>query len=201
MDINLIHRKESLVIMAISLINEKGFQGLSTREVAKREGVSEATIFKHFKSKHELVLAVLEHSSQYDNALSESALKKDLTPKEKILHLIDSHMTYCENYPEITAIFLAYSGLLHDEELRDKVMDIISRRLKTIQSLIKSSIEIGELNPSVYSESLANIILGMIQQIILEWRMAGFSFSLREYTLTSATMLLDAFTTAHESKS
>lgn len=200
MDSHLIHRKESLVITAISLINEKGLQGLSTREVAKREGVSEATIFKHFKSKNELVSAVLEHSSQYDHALLEAALTKNLTPKEKILHLIDSYITYCENYPEITAILLAYNGLLYEEELKDKVMEIICRRSNVIQSLIHSSIAMGELNPSVHSESLTNIILGMIHELILKWRMAEFSFSLREQTLAAATMLLEAFTMRHEAK-
>ena len=85
--IELIHR-ERLVITAIDLIDEKGFQGLSTREVAKRERISEATVFKHFQSKKELIIAVLRHTSQYDEAIAEATLAKDLNPREMIIHLV-----------------------------------------------------------------------------------------------------------------
>jgi AcrR family transcriptional regulator len=194
LDPKLIHRKETLIITAIQIIHENGFQGLSTREIARREGISESTIFKHFKSKNELVLAVLEHFSQYDQAMEESILLRDLSPMQRVLHLIDNYLIYYENYPEITAILQSYNNLLHETELRGKVQSISFSRAKAIKSLIDESIKVGEMDSAVNSESLADIILGTIQRIILKWRMKEFDFSLREYTLSSITMILDAFT-------
>lgn len=190
----MIHRKETLIITAISIINENGFQGLSTREVAKREGISESTIFKHFKSKNDFILAILEHFSQYDKAMMESTLVRDLTPKGMILHLIDTYLIYCENYPEITAILQSYNSLLHEAELKEEVLSISFSRARAVKSLIEKSIEAREIDPKVNSESLTDIILGTIQEIILKWRMMGFDFSLREYTLTAVSAILDAFT-------
>lgn len=190
----MIHRRETLIITAIAIINENGFQGLSTREVARREGISESTIFKHFKSKNDFILAILEHFSQYDKAMMESTLVRDLTPKGMILHLIDTYLIYCENYPEITAILQSYNNLLHEEELKEKVLSISFSRARAIESLIDKSIEVGEMDSTVNSKSLADIILGTIQGIILKWRMKGFDFALREYTFTAVTTILDAFT-------
>ncbi|HWQ42004.1 MAG TPA: helix-turn-helix domain-containing protein [Desulfosporosinus sp.] len=53
----------------IEVIDEQGLQGLTTREVAKKQDISESTIFKHYKSKNELILAVLDYFSQYDQAI------------------------------------------------------------------------------------------------------------------------------------
>ncbi|MEE8124935.1 MAG: helix-turn-helix domain-containing protein, partial [Nitrospirales bacterium] len=52
-------RKASIIRSAAALFAEKGFSGTKTREIAARAGVSEALIFKHFPSKHELYAAIL----------------------------------------------------------------------------------------------------------------------------------------------
>lgn len=192
-DFKMLPRKETLVITAIAIINESGFQGLSTREVARREGISESTIFKHFNSKNDLILAILEHFSQYDKAMEESTQMRDLTPKGMILNLVDTYLIYYENYPEITAILQSYNNLLHETELREKVLSISFNRANTIKSLIDKAKEVGEMNSSVDSESLADVILGTIQGIILKWRMKEFNFPLREYALSAVTMIFEAF--------
>jgi AcrR family transcriptional regulator len=58
MDNSLLHRRERIILTAIDIINELGIQGLSIREVAKREAIATSSIFSHFKSKNELILAV-----------------------------------------------------------------------------------------------------------------------------------------------
>jgi AcrR family transcriptional regulator len=193
MDLKMIHRRETLVITAIAIIHENGLQGLSTREVAKREGISESTIFKHFDSKNELVLAVLDHYSQYDEAIMKSTIIMDLTAKGKLLHFLDCYLIYYENYPEITAILQSYNNWLHDKELKEKVLSIVREREKNIRYFVDQALTMKEINSMVDSESLVNIITGTFQRCILKWRMQEFVFPLREKTLTSLELIMDAF--------
>lgn len=189
---SMIHRKETLVITAIEIIHEKGFQGLSTREVAKREGISEAAIFKHFKTKNDLVLAVLDLYSQYDEALVESAVSKGLTPREMLFHIYEGFLNYYENYPEITAVNLAYGCIVYEKDLKEKINKIGVERAKIIRSIIQKAIEAGELASSTDSEILTDQIMGTAERIILKWRYHNFSFSLREYTLSALNCIFDA---------
>lgn len=53
---------EVLLAAAIALIEEKGVEGLSVREVAKKAGVSPAAPFRHFSSKTALLTAVAEQA-------------------------------------------------------------------------------------------------------------------------------------------
>lgn len=193
MEPKLLHTKEGLILAAIEVINEYGIQGLTTREVAKRQGISESTIFKHYKNKNELILAVLEHFSQYDQAIIESMKCKDLKPLEAITYFVDSYVTYYENYPEITALILAFEGLMREPELIDMVKSIFNNRISNIQVLIEEAKQAGEFQVDVDSETLTDIIIGLERVIILKWRISNYNFSLKAYTLSTLKTVLDVF--------
>ena len=187
----LLHTKESLILSMIEVISEHGLQGLTTREVAKRQGISESTIFKHYKTKNELILAVLEYFSQYDQAIFESLGLKEFKPIEAITYFVEVYVTYYENYPEITAIILSYEGLMHEVELSAVVKRIFTKRVNTIQSLIEDAQRQKEIPKDVDTESLADLIIGLERVVILRWRLENYNFSLKEHTLTALKMLLD----------
>lgn len=189
----LLHTKESLILSMIEVISEQGLQGITTREVAKRQGISESTIFKHYKTKNELILAVLEYFSQYDQAIIESLGLKEFKPIEAITYFVEAYVTYYENYPEITAITLSYEGLMREAELSDVVKRIFTKRVNTIQSLIEDAQRQKEIPKDVDTESLADLIIGLERVVILRWRLDNYNFSLKEHTLTALKMLLDVF--------
>lgn len=189
----LLHTKESLILSTIEVISEQGLQGLTTREVAKRQGISESTIFKHYKTKNELILAVLEYFAQYDQAIIESLGLKEFKPIEAITYFVEAYVTYYENYPEITAITLSYEGLMHEVGLSDVVKGIFAKRFNTIQSLIEDAKCQNEIPKEVDTESLADLIIGLERVVILRWRLNYHNFSLKDQTLTALKMLLNGF--------
>ena len=57
---NMTEKKKAIVKASIILFGEKGYAATSTKEIAKMAGVSEGTIFKHFESKNELMLSIID---------------------------------------------------------------------------------------------------------------------------------------------
>jgi AcrR family transcriptional regulator len=53
-------RKQAIVEAVRNVFAEKGFDGTTTRELAKAAGVSEALLYKHFPSKESLYTAMLD---------------------------------------------------------------------------------------------------------------------------------------------
>ncbi|WP_437676559.1 TetR/AcrR family transcriptional regulator [Sorangium sp. So ce131] len=51
--------QKKIVEAAVNAFAEQGFAGTATKDIARRAGVAEATIFKYFPSKRELLLGVL----------------------------------------------------------------------------------------------------------------------------------------------
>ncbi|HEU4685223.1 MAG TPA: TetR/AcrR family transcriptional regulator [Nitrospira sp.] len=73
-------RQASLIAAAASLFAAKGFNGTTTREIAKAAGISEALVFKHFPTKQALYAAILAEKvsvGELLEALEESARKRD----------------------------------------------------------------------------------------------------------------------------
>lgn len=51
---------EKLLLAAIDLISQQGYDGTTTKEIAEKAGVSEVTLFRHFGSKQGLLIAAFE---------------------------------------------------------------------------------------------------------------------------------------------
>src|SRR5688572_17005274 len=52
-------KQQKILAAAIDIFSEKGFAASSTNEIAKKAGVAEGTIFRHYKTKKELLLAIV----------------------------------------------------------------------------------------------------------------------------------------------
>ncbi|MCC3863600.1 TetR/AcrR family transcriptional regulator [Terrisporobacter petrolearius] len=51
-------KQENILVAAVELISEKGYEKVSTAEIAKRAGVAEGTIFRQYKTKKDLLDAI-----------------------------------------------------------------------------------------------------------------------------------------------
>src|SRR6476646_1805211 len=71
-------RQASLIVAAASLFAAKGFNGTTTKEIAKSAGVSEALVFKYFPTKRTLYGAILAEKVTINELLEpvEAAAKK-----------------------------------------------------------------------------------------------------------------------------
>ena len=73
-------RQAGLIAAAASLFAAKGFNGTTTKEIAKAAGVSEALVFKYFPTKRALYSAILAEKvivNELLEAVEEAAKKRD----------------------------------------------------------------------------------------------------------------------------
>lgn len=193
MEKNVLHRSERLILTTIDILEELGIQGITTREIAKRQNVSEATIFRHFKNKNELLLAMLDYYIQYDSDIYQSIRLNALNPKEALRFLTSRYAEYFENYPAISAITQIYEVLRYDAELKDKVKEIQQRRFQKMRELIEELQKTGDLPSDSDSGLLTTMVVGMFREICFQWRLDNYSFSLKERTLELIDTFLNSF--------
>lgn len=58
-DEKLTEKQKKIIIAAIESFSEKGYAATSTNEIAKKAGVAEGTIFRHYKTKKELLVSIV----------------------------------------------------------------------------------------------------------------------------------------------
>ena len=193
MDISFLNRKENLILTAIEVIDELGIQGLSTREVAKRQNMSNAVLFSHFHSKNELIISVLQYYVQYDQAMIQTIEANHMNAKEAIVFIIETLVTYYENYPAITSIIQATDGMLANAELSKDVKNIITKRDIFIKQLIEDAQAEELIISDISSEIILDILTGSFKTVCLKWRMEGYSFSLKERVINTINAVLNKF--------
>ena len=59
-------RRAQILQTAVDLFGKKGFSGTTTKEIAKAAGVSEAIIFRHFATKDDLWMAIIDAKACVD---------------------------------------------------------------------------------------------------------------------------------------
>ena len=57
-DDRLTDKQKKIIAAAIESFSEKGYAATSTNEIAKKAGVAEGTIFRHYKTKKDLLLSI-----------------------------------------------------------------------------------------------------------------------------------------------
>jgi AcrR family transcriptional regulator len=190
MVMNILHRKEQLILTAIDIIDELGIQKLTTREIAKRQDVSEATLFRHFKNKNELLVAVLDYFVQFDSDILQSARMNNLRPGDALLFLIKSFAEYYENYPAIATLMQIFDVLRYEEDLSDKVKQIQEERTMALQHLIEDAIAAGEFRADLNSRNIAIMISGFFKESCFHWKLSEASYSLKEQVISTLELLL-----------
>ncbi len=193
MENNSVYRRASIIYTTIDLIDEIGIQAVSTREIARRQGISQGTVFQYFPKKSDILKSVLEHYSIFDQDIDTTIKADKKPPKEALYFIWDTYTAYYENYPQITSMMQAYDVLKNDPELGEGVKDIFFKRMELIQKLIEAGQAAGTIRNDISSNLLTDIITSTVRGICQKWRMSGYSFSLREQTKQAMDVLIGAF--------
>lgn len=60
--------KEKIIMVSLTLFSQKGYEGVSMRDIAADVGIKGASIYNHFKGKEEIFNAIIaKMSTRYDN--------------------------------------------------------------------------------------------------------------------------------------
>jgi AcrR family transcriptional regulator len=99
--------KERILSAALQLFKEKGLEGTTTKEISKRSGIAEGTLFNYFKTKEDLALYFFQKETEdliqwfrADGRLQKAPLA------EKLFAIIHRQLEYIEPYEDfIGAVF------------------------------------------------------------------------------------------------
>ena len=77
-----------LLQTAAHLFRNKGFERTTVRDLASAVGIQSGSIFHHFKSKDEILRAVMEETIHYNTAMMRASLEEASNVRERVLALI-----------------------------------------------------------------------------------------------------------------
>jgi TetR/AcrR family fatty acid metabolism transcriptional regulator len=187
---NYLRRKDKLLISAIELLDESGVSGVNTKEMARREGISEPAVYRHFENKLDILLSIIEKFSSFDSRLENTVIEQKMEPIAAIRHLCTSYASYYSSYPQIASVMFSEDLLKYNPLVKEKLVKVISRRKQIIRELVQQAQETGKLKEGIDSGVVADLISGIVWQCTFEWKMKDMGFNLQERVAAMLEFLL-----------
>ncbi|USG66665.1 TetR/AcrR family transcriptional regulator [Brevibacillus ruminantium] len=165
-------KQRNIIRASIKLFATKGFHASSTAEIAKEAGVAEGTIFRHYKSKKDILLAVVapvlvKFAAPFILRDIREIFHKEseLSINEIITNLFRNRLELIEANEKHARILLQ-EAFFH-EEIREALLSTVFRETKGLADhLINNRIEAGELRP-LPSEAVFRVIFSSLIGLVL----------------------------------
>lgn len=150
-----------IVRVTEQVISEFGIARITTRRIAARAGLAEATIFKYFATKDDLVLAALKRRNLCESDILNVVSHLDGTVQENIARAAEATLRHYDHILGAAIAAMADSNLLprHREWLLKCAT--VCELPKAIESYINRERLLGRIRSNVEPPLISEILLGV----------------------------------------
>lgn len=85
-------RRSELISISARLFREKGYEKTTVRDISGAAGIQSGSWFYYFKTKHEILVAVIEEGMRQALSLMEEIAADVSSPREKFRKLVNAHL-------------------------------------------------------------------------------------------------------------
>ena len=173
--------KKKIMRSAVDLMSTKGYNGTSTLHIAEHAGLSQATLFKYFKTKVDLLTAILHpvvpglFGSFFDELLTFE------TTEEKVHYLVHNRMTYLKKNRALMKIIL--HEIFSNKKLRNEQIFIWNTIQDKLLALHKELLTDPRINPEITIPQMVRICVGPFLAYFSQLYIVGDNGEIREEDL------------------
>ncbi|MCK9195765.1 MAG: TetR/AcrR family transcriptional regulator [Syntrophales bacterium] len=172
-------RREQITQATFNVIARQGVKGLTVAAIAKKAGISEANLYRHFKNKDDILRQAVENvgAGLLENLRRIQDASAD-EPLVRLRNLFMMHLGYIEENEGIPRLVFSEEIHLVNHEFREKLLSAINSYAQGVESFVRAGQTNGSIHSDADASAVALIFIGMIQISTLKWSLNDFSFCL-----------------------
>lgn len=159
------HDLDSLLAIAAEAFNERGYDGTSMDDLARRLGVTKAAIYHHVSGKEELLRLAAGRALDGLDAAVRRAAALDASAIDRLQALVRGTIAVLEAELPYVTVLLRVRGSTRAGR------DALARRRdfdRVVAGLVKEAERDGDIRPDVSPAVTARLLFGMVNSLI-EW--------------------------------
>ena len=176
-------RQIQILEKSIGIIHSEGIQGFTIKNLSNAIGFTEAAIYRHFKSKNEILCAVLDNFTakllDFISTIDKTEISS-LKKIEQVYHKLSSTFT---NKPAYVSVIFAEEIFKNNNTLSKKVAKILELNNAAFNAIIESGQKNNEITKDIASQELTLMVMGAFRLMVKNWKMCDFSFDLKEHSI------------------
>ncbi len=173
-------RQSEIIRVSIELAAEKGVDSVTTQDMADAMQLTQGAIFRHFATKDDIWVAVIEWIRDRLMKVVSKAAADATDPINAIERMFFAHIAFITKHPAIPR--LLFSELLHkkNSKLRQLIEGIISGYEAKIARLLEEAKSQSLVSVDLDSQSAAVLYIGMIQGLVMQSSIFGGKRALQQ---------------------
>ena len=183
-------RKRQILEAATAVFARKGFDGASMDDIVRESGISKGGLYWHFKSKDEIIAAILRQFFDQEMADLEAIVARKGPAGERLVQLAGHLADEMEHAFGLLPISLEfYAVAARQESVRAFLQDYYDNYQITLQELVEEGIARGEFRP-VDAAAATTTIIAAFEGLILLWAIHPEAIDLKRQSEESMRLLL-----------
>ena len=184
-------RQQQIIDESIKLIDSKGIQGFTIKNLSKEVGISEPGIYRHFENKFAILSAILDSFKRniFENQIV--SLNKSKDPLEKLKLFANKIFEIFIQNPALITVIFSEEIYQNEKELSYKVNEIQVFNENLIASFLVELRQDKKLPGHVNIDSFILMFFGSIRLLAKKWKTSDYSFDLKAKGNELLSSLLD----------
>jgi AcrR family transcriptional regulator len=171
-------RQKEIVSAARKLIVKYGSEHVTVRKVAQEIGVTEGAIYKHFKSKRDVLSFLVDDIETTLIGDIDTNISNKINTFQILENILVEHVSAIEQRKGITFQVVAEIISLGDKKLNKKIYGVINKYINRIKELLAEGIITRVVSPGVDPQAAAYLFFSMIQGLVSIWALSQYNFNL-----------------------
>jgi TetR/AcrR family fatty acid metabolism transcriptional regulator len=188
-------RQIEIIEAATKRIDNYGIQELTIKNLAADIFLSEAALYRHFKSKNDILVALLRYSIlEMRQRIEIISLNDELNPIEKITGVFNSQLESFVAKPAIVSVIFSEGIFQFNKELSAILKEMMDLMHQYISMLIEEGQSEHKIIKAIGSGTQTTIIMGSMRFTVLKWKISGHQADLVQEGNTVLSAILKMIT-------
>jgi len=171
-------RQMDIIEAAIKIIAQGGYEKLTTKNLAAQLQFTEAALYRHFPSKHELVKMVLCHFENISCEVLVRIRNEQLNPLDSIRRFVLNRYELFSENPDLAKVMFSEEFFKNDLSFAEQYKSIMHIHREEVIGYIKAAQKTGNINQAYTPNHIFQIILGSMRLLISQWNMSNNAFDI-----------------------
>jgi len=171
-------RQIQIIETALKIVSQKGIQFLTLKTLAEEIGMSEGGIYRHFKSKEEILDGIIDYVQFGVLNFFDSVIASSESGLNKLKKIFLERCDRISKHPEQIVSLSSFNYYKDGEKYRQQIKDFYNEYESKILQIIDTGKNNGEIPAADDSKHVYMVVIGALNRFVMEWKRADFQFDL-----------------------
>jgi AcrR family transcriptional regulator len=174
-------RREQIAEAALELVASQGLRRLSMAAVARRVGLVPSGIYRHFKSKDEILAAVLDRIQERLLGNVRAAREAIADPLDCLQDVLMRHIRFIREGRAIPRMIFADDVHAGSPQRKQRVLDIFTRYTGQVGEIVRLGQSQGRIRRDLDVQTVSTMLLGVIIPAGILWHLSDGRFDVTRH--------------------